>query len=173
MLLVSRGLPAAGLPPPIGILAVSPFLDIDDATDHSTTSRTEVFIGPKMVDFVKTYESVICPADDAHLWSVNTSGDPTGFPPLFVSTNDHEICAQEIQLWADRCTLKKNKVTLYKDDAPLFHASLLFYKLCSEGRLAMDAATHWLKQVAHDPLQHSHDLDKEPFVTKPTKKIGA
>lgn len=146
LLLLQKGLRPLGLPLPGGVLALSPFLDLADETDHLSQASTDPFVSVPVVKFVLQFDKKILPRGDPRDWSPALTCDATGFPPLYLTTSASEVCAKEIEAFEQRALQAGVPTTVYKVQN-LFHAYILTYKVTPEGAKAMDAAVAWLRDL--------------------------
>jgi acetyl esterase/lipase len=136
---------AEGLPGPAGIVAVSPWLDLDCAAKmaHPNAARDSFAPAHRLPELVRLLGIEVA-GDEFDTSPVNR--DLTGLPPVLLMAAEAEILRCDAELMADRLAAADVPVTL-KIWAGQVHAFPILAGLLPESRTALDQIARFVRDT--------------------------
>ena len=139
----------AGLPPPAGIYAISPWTDLaEGGPSYAAKGESDIFTS---VDGLRAMAAGYVTPDQARDPRASPLfGDPAGLPPLLIHVGSEEILLSDSTRLAERAALAKVAVRLevFPD---MLHAFPTFHQHLSAARRAIAEAGAWLAERLDGP----------------------
>ena len=138
-----------GLPRPAGIVALSPFADLDIAAKiaHANAALDPYIPAPRMWDMVRT---CFPDADYTDPWLNPVHADLTGLPPTLIQVGSIEVIRADAELMAERLGAADVPCTLQIWEGQM-HVFQIFADVFAEGLVAIEEIGAFARRVTAAP----------------------
>lgn len=140
-----------GLPRPAGIVALSPFadLDIDPKIAHANAALDPFIPAPRMWDMVRT---CFPDADHTDPWLSPVHADLRGLPPTLIQAGSIEVIRADAELMADRLGAADVPCTLQIWEGQM-HVFQIFADISREGLAAIEEIGAFVRRAVEAPAR--------------------